>query len=339
MKEWLVDVPVKVNIWIRTECQRKQFEVIKKARPSILFVMSDGGRNEKEWEAIRENRKIYDSEIDWNCIVYRVYENENQGMYKMGRKTHEVIWDKVDRCIFLEDDILPSVSFFRFCAEMLEKYKDDLRINVICGMNHLGISENVNTDYFFSRQGSIWGFAFWKRTWEQYYDFAYGTDDYVMSCLKQRTKHNKIFWKRIKAYTKSDVYEGHVAGDEYYFELSMYAQNQLQIIPKYNLVSNIGCTENAAHAGELQELPKGIRRVFNLKTYELNFPLNHAKYVIPDIEYEIKRNRIMAYNYPAILFIRKIERFFLVVKHKGLSYALKKVINVYNSLTKKQTEK
>ena len=79
--------------------------------------------------------------------------------------------------------------------EMLEKYKDDLRVNVICGMNHLGVSENVNSDYFFSRQGSIWGCAIWKRTWQQYHDFSYGKDDYVMKCLKQRTKHNKIFWK------------------------------------------------------------------------------------------------------------------------------------------------
>ena len=37
-KPYLVDVPVKINIWIRRECQRRQFEVIKQARPSILFV-------------------------------------------------------------------------------------------------------------------------------------------------------------------------------------------------------------------------------------------------------------------------------------------------------------
>lgn len=56
MKPYLVDVPVKVNIWTRPECQRKQFEVIKQARPSILFVTSDGGRNEREWQLIYQNR-------------------------------------------------------------------------------------------------------------------------------------------------------------------------------------------------------------------------------------------------------------------------------------------
>ena len=52
LKKYLVDIPVRINIWIRPECQRRQFEVIKKARPSILFIQSDGGRNDEEWQAI-----------------------------------------------------------------------------------------------------------------------------------------------------------------------------------------------------------------------------------------------------------------------------------------------
>lgn len=326
-KSWLVDVPVKVNIWIRPECQRKQFEVIKQARPSILFVISDGGRNEDEWHKILNNRKIYDTEIDWDCKVYKIYEHSNQGMYTMERKTQELVWSKVDRCIFLEDDILPSISYFRFCAELLEKYKDDLRVNRICGMNHMGVSENVSSDYFFSRQGSIWGCAVWKRTWLQYYDFSYGQDAYVMKCLKQRTRHNKVFWKRMNGYANGALYDGHIAGDEFFFELSMYAQNQLLIIPKYNLISNIGCTGDAAHARELQMLPKGIRKVFNMKIYEIDFPLKEAKYVIPDVEYEKQRNRIMGYNYPLIYCLRKVESLFLMVLHGQMKTALKKALN------------
>lgn len=311
MKSFKVDVPVSLNIWIRPECQRLQFDVIKKARPSILFLISDGGRNEKEWNAIYANRKMIDEGIDWNCTIYRIYENENQGMYKTALKKHKLIWSKVDRCILLEDDILPAVSFFQYCAELLEKYKNDLRVNVICGMNHLGVSEEVNTDYFFSRQGSIWGIAMWRRTYEEYNDFAYGKDSYVMKLLAERTKHNKIFWNRIKGYTTNDTYEGHIAGSEYYFEFSMYGQNQLQIVPKKNMICNIGCTENSAHADNLHLLPKKIRSIFNMKIHEIEFPLKHAKYVIPDVEYEKKRNMILAYNHPLRLKLYMIERIWL----------------------------
>lgn len=329
MKPFLVDVPVRVNIWIRPECQRKQFEIIKKARPSILFLQSDGGRNEEEWAAIKKNRLIFDNEVDWNCKIYKIYENHNLGMYTMSKKTTSFIWEKVDRCIFLEDDLLPSVSFFKYCAELLEKYKDDLRIECICGMNHLGIYNDVNTDYFFSRQGSIWGVATWRRSANMRdYNFSYANDPYIMKLLKQRTKNNKIFRKRYLAYAYKKTYEGHVAGGEFFTEFAMYGYNQLQIIPKKNLISNIGATQHSAHADDTNLLPNGIKKVFNMKTYELNFPLTHPKFVIPDIFYEKKRNRIMAYNYPFILFFRKIQRAFLLAIHgKLLKKINKKIFN------------
>lgn len=327
MEKYLVDVPVRVNIWIRPECQRKQFEIIKMARPSILFLVSDGGRNEKEWSAIRENRKMIDTNIDWECKVYRLYENSNQGMYTMAKRSHDLIWSKVDRCILLEDDILPTIGFFRYCAELLEKYKDDLRINVICGMNHLEISNKVNSDYFFSRQGSIWGCAMWRRTYEQYGDFEYEKDPYIMNLLKKRTSHNHSFRKKIEAYTTQKIYEGHIPWTEYYFEFSMYGQNQLQIIPKKNMISNIGCTKDATHADKLELLPKKFRQIFQMKTYEPQFPLKHAKYVIPDVEYEIKRNKIMAYNYPLISKKYWLEIVWLKLRHGYWRDAVKTIVN------------
>lgn len=324
MKPYLVDVPVRVNIWIRPECQRKQFEVLKKARPSIMFLQSDGGRNEEEWKAIRENRKIFDTEVDWDCKIYRIYEEKNLGLYTMGDKVSNIIWEHVDRCIFLEDDQIPSVSFFRYCEELLEKYKDDTRISRICGMNHLGYSRNVSSDYFFSKQGSIWGTATWKRCVEMRdREFSYGRDPYVMDLLKKNSKNNHIFIKRAEAYAKNDYYEGHIAGSEFFIELEMYGYHQLQIIPKYNMISNIGTTKNSTHSGDIQKIPRGLRKVFYMKTYELSFPLKHPRYIIPDINYEKARNKIMGYNYKRISLFRKAETVLLLLIHGGLYHRLR----------------
>ncbi len=316
-KPFLVDVPVKINIWIREDCQRKQFEIIRKARPSILFVTSDGGRNEKEWEAIRSNRKMYEEEIDWDCTVYYQYAEENFGLYAMGKKRLELIWSAVDRCIFLEDDIIPSVSFFAYCAELLEKYKDDTRIETICGMNHLGVCEDVTSDYFFSRQGSVWGTATWKRVHDARGDFSYGSDPYVMKLLKQNTKHNPAFMKKIEAYAKSELYEGHVAGGEFWSEFSMYAHNRVKIIPKYNMINNIGFGDDSEHAKGFKYLNSDTKKLFNMKTYEYEMPLKHPKYVIADVEYEKKRNAMLGYNNKRADFKHRMESNFLRIKHDG----------------------
>ena len=329
MKPYLVDVPVRINIWVRPDCQRKQFEIIKKAKPSILFIQSDGGRNEREWEIIRQNRKMIDDGIDWNCKVYRLYEEVNNGLYAMSRKTYSVIWNTVDRCIMLEDDILPSVSYFRYCAELLEKYKNDTRIECICGMNHLGVSEDVQSDYFFSRQGSIWGVATWKRTYLERQSFEYGNDAYVMKLLKQRTKKNPIAWNRLKAYSEQEYYEGHVAGNEFWIEFNMYSQNRLQIIPKYNMINNIGYGEDSEHFDNFKMLPSSLRGIFNMKTYEIEGPIKHAKYVIPDIEYEKKRNKIMLYNSPWALFCARIENVFLMLRYGKITNIIKKFKRIF----------
>ena len=325
LKKYLVDIPVRINIWIRPECQRRQFEVIKKARPSILFIQSDGGRNDEEWQAIYANRKMIDEGIDWDCQVYRLYEEKNNGLYSMAKKTYSLIWNTVDPCILLEDDHIPSVSYFRFCAELLEKYKDDMRIECICGFNHLGVYEDVDSDYFFSRQGSIWGIATWRNRYMQYGDFSYGESAYTMNLLKCRTKHNRIAWRRLNAYAKQSTYEGHVAGNEFWIEFNMYSQNRLQIIPQKNMISNIGATGNSSHSAEINKLPRGIRKVFNSKVYDVDFPLKINDYVIPDVKYEKKRNRIMGYNYSIINFYRKFERFVRILASGDMMLLKKKL--------------
>lgn len=325
MKQYLVDVPVRVNIWIRPECQRKQFEVIKRARPSILFLQSDGGRNEEEWEAIKKNREIFDTEIDWDCKVHKLYEEKNLGLYTMGKKVSEYIWKNVDRCIFLEDDHIPAISFFKYCAELLDKYKDDTRISTICGMNHLGRSDNVTSDYFFSAEGSIWGTATWKRVIEQRdIDLKYARDSYIMESLRYNCKDNDLMWKNIRGYADNAKYNGHIAAGEFYNSFAVYGQHQLMIIPKINQISNIGAVSNAAHASEFRLLPRGVRKVFNIPTAVLQFPLKHPDYVIPDICYAKKVKRIMGNGYPLVNAFRRIERIFLAAIRGELFAAMKK---------------
>jgi len=327
MKPFLVDVPVKIVIWTRPDCQRKQFEIIKQARPSILFIQSDGGRNDEEWKNIFDNRRMIDEGIDWDCKTFRLYEDKNNGMYTMEKKSLDLIWSIVDRCVFLEDDDIPAISYFRFCADLLEKYKDDERIQCICGFNHVGKWEKCSSDYFFSRQGAIWGMATWKKRMEEYGDFSYGKDNYIMGLLKQRTRRNPTAWARLNAYINNKTYEGHVPSSEFYSEFFMYAQNRLQIVPKYNLISNIGVGCDSEHFDTINTLPRGIRKMFYSSVYEYTFPLKHPKYVIPDVEYEKIRNKILGYNTPIIKICRKIERVYLKIRAGEINDIYKKVVD------------
>jgi len=309
MKSYLVDVPVLLFVFIRPGTLKCVFEVIKEARPSKLFLVSDGPRpsNPSDKARIAESRKIVE-DIDWECNVYQLYQDENHGLYSMVKEALDWVFSYVDRCIFLEDDVVPSISFFRYCAELLERYQDDLRINTICGMNHLGVYSDPNTDYFFSEADSIWGFALWRRTYEAFYDFAYGNDKYSVDRIKENAKKYKAFGKAIDGYYQNELYEGHIAGPEFYLRLNIFSQNKVNILPKYNMIKNIGFCDGSTHApNELRKMPKGVQNMFQMKTYEYAFPLKHPRYITSDKKYERKVLRILARNRPFVAFYRKCE--------------------------------
>ena len=325
---WLVDIPVSVMIWTRPGLQREQFEVLRKARPSVLFLISDGGRNEREAALIAESRAVFDG-IDWRCTVHKLFWDSNQGMYSVSRQANSYKWKAADRMILLEDDIIPSVSFFRFCKEMLDKYEDDLRVLGVCGMNHEGVTKMTDGDYFFSREASIWGMAIWRRTIENR-NIAYSDNAYALRTISESSQLNPDFRKRLRGYANSDIFEGHIAGSEFWYAFDVFAQNQLYVVPSKNLISNKGCTSDAAHSSELKVLPKGIQQVFNMDTYELDFPLKEPAFMTPDIRYQKRVYRIMAVGHPLVIVHRKLSRALRILRYQGLSGLSMKLLEVVN---------
>lgn len=306
MKESLVDVPVAIQAFIRPAMLAKQWAVIKEARPSVLIIRSDGPRASVPSDAakIAECRKIVE-DIDWECDVHKLYFDENQGMYKMLDISAEYIWNRFDRCIFLEDDQIPSVSYFKYCEYLLEKYKDDLRINCIHGVNLCEKWDRADSDYFFARVPASSGKAAWKRTKEiSEHALDYKDSAYVSNLMyKTMPKYMK---KQFKSFAKNGTYANHRPGGEFHVRYAEICQNQLVIVPKYNLISNIGVGEGSTHtANNLKTMPKPLQKLYNMKTYEYEFPLKDPEFVIADVDFEKEREKQLGVYSP----VQKVTRF------------------------------
>ena len=306
-RPYKIDIAVRVLVWNRPECQKKQWEVIKEAAPRILFLISDGGRTTDEMERIKESRKVVE-DIDWECKVYKLYFDENQGMYGIGKPSRKLIWSTVDRCIFLEDDYVPAVSFFRFCAELLEKYKDDDRIEMITGHNPFDIYEPAEpNDYFFTEVGwSIWGTACWRRTVENYsFPFDYEDNDYIKKCLKESL--SEFWYKKVEDYCNRRMNDNHIPGSEYYHAVNSVLFHRLSIVPTKNMIKNIGT--KGAHADVKKDDP--TRSLYNMKTYEIGDIINHPKYVIDDKNYGAMYSNKLGHDSvnPIIYFFKRVANF------------------------------
>lgn len=302
-----IDVAVLLLFFARPEQTRLVFEQIKKARPSQLFLYQDGarvGRND-DIEGIAKCREIVE-DIDWDCTVYRKYQEKNYGCDPSEYISQKWMFSIVDKGIILEDDDVPSQSFFPFCKELLDKYENDTRISMISGMCHLD-KIDINDDYFFSKHGPIWGWATWKRTvdqWDTSYSFL--KDDYICNLLKYNKDMSDSYFSLCQQHLKT--------GKEHYESLlrtSRILNNQLAIIPTKNLISNIGITSNAVHCNtSLEDLPPKERKIYNKVVYEYNFPLKHPKYIIENKRLSEEITKSIKHNLPEKLFSirRKIHK-------------------------------
>jgi len=323
-----IDIAVLLIFFARPEIFQKVFEQVQIARPSKLYLYQDGARENRADDIINieKCRKIAEH-IDWECEVHYKYQDENFGCDPSEFLSQKWVFEKEEQAIVLEDDDVPSQSFFTFCKEMLDYYKDDERIGIICGMNNLGVSLDTPYSYLFARSGSIWGWATWKRNidrWEEHYDYL--NDKYSLSLLEKLMKPDdfKFFINK----SQSNKLSG-IAHYETILGSHVLLNSKLNIIPTKNLISNIGIGANGTHATDsIAKLPKGIRQVLFMKTYDLEFPLKHPKYVLEDVGYSEKLNRIMGNGYPLVKLYRTVETILLRLRQGDFS-------NLRNSLIKR----
>ena len=151
------EVAVLLLFFNRSDTFRQVFEAVRQARPSKLFLYQDGPRGERDMAGIKACREmVSDEQIDWECEVYRLYQEKNFGCDPSEYISQKWAFSIVDKCIVLEDDDVPAQSFFPFCKEMLDRYEHDERITMISGFNIDEVTEGCPYDYFFTSTFAIW---------------------------------------------------------------------------------------------------------------------------------------------------------------------------------------
>lgn len=300
MVPFKTDIAVAMIFFNRPDTLKTVFESVREARPSKLYLIQDGARvnRPKDAENIAKCREVV-SDIDWECEVVRDYSEVNLGCGKRIFTGLSNVFAHEEYAAIVEDDIVIGESFLPFCKEMCERYKNDQRIQMISGMNHLGVYEECPYDYFFSQGGgAIWGWATWARCWNELdWNMEAMSSDYIVDCLKMSNTHNHVGVSIAERASKirQNILKGISPSFwSLHFGLYGYLGSRLNIVPKFNLISNIGLTGDSAHATDsVKKLVRRIRVVFFGKIYDLPNVLNHPKYVLDDQIYMRKQDAIM----------------------------------------------
>jgi hypothetical protein len=276
------NTPVVFLIFRRPDLTAQVFEAIRQAQPKMLLVVADGPRNEAEATLCQQARAVTE-QVDWDCEVLRDYSEVNLGC--RDRVASGITWafEQVEEAIILEDDCLPSPSFFLFCQELLEKYRYDTRIMHIAGANFVSDSFAISDSYYFSQYASIWGWATWSRAWKYYNSTIEnwltqrdsGILDNIYSHASEVQDREKII---------GDVCAGKIDSWAYQWDLACRLQHSLSVIPAKNLISNIGFREDASRTKSKSDIRANLLTSDLLKIYHPPFIVENK--IIDKFRYE-----------------------------------------------------
>ncbi len=271
--------PVLFLIFNRPDPTMLVFETIRKYQPEKLYIAADGGREQKQGEKEKclKLRNEIINKIDWDCEIHTLFRENNLGCKVAVSSGIDWFFSNEEMGIILEDDCLPNQSFFYFCDELLEKYRDDERVMQIGGNNFQFGKKWGSASYYFSKYNHIWGWASWRRAWDhnslettQYEDFIKSNQINYMF----KDKNERRFWLD----HFNNVYLKKVDTWDAQWTLSFWMQNGLCVLPALNLVTNIGFNMDALHTKDSEHI------LSNLETEEFSTKLIHPDYFINNFE-------------------------------------------------------
>jgi hypothetical protein len=286
MSDIKIYTPILFLIFNRPDTTQQVFNEIRKAQPAQLFVAADGPRKNQvaDYELCKETREII-RQVDWDCRVFTRFQDENLGCRHAVSSAITWFFSNVEEGIILEDDCIPDQSFFRFCQELLEKYRDDERIMMVSGNNFQFGKRRTNYSYYFSKYFHIWGWATWRRAWN-HYDVEMKSWPLIRDgrWLKDilKDKNAEKFWEKIF----ENTYRGTINTWDFQWVFSCWIQNSLAILPNVNLVKNIGFDGNATHT-------KGKNKQADLSVNSIHFPLNNPEFVIADNDADARTHLLL----------------------------------------------
>jgi len=266
----MLKVPLVFIIYKRLETTIRVWDVISKIKPSKLYVIADGPRCINEKLKCQLVRDFVETKVTWNCDVVKVYSNRNLGCAKRVQSGLDYVFEKEEMAIILEDDTLPDLSFFSFCEELLERFKDDNRVVHISGCNLHSDIFDFEESYYFSSIVNIWGWATWKRAWRNY--------DIKMASWEHEDKKTFIsHWCPHRKFLKGihKMFDLHCNNEDPWtwdsqWVYACWKMDGLSILPFKNLVSNIGIGPDASNTKQREKV-----NLYPLRLESMTYPLNH----------------------------------------------------------------
>jgi hypothetical protein len=283
-------LPVLFIPFSRVEIASRVFERIREAQPSRLYLAMDAPRagHPDEIAANDRLRRKLPARIDWDCELVTLFSEENKGPNVFIEEALTWFFDHEEWGLVLEEDCLPVLEYFEFCEQVLKKYANDDRVQMIVGSNvvpALFRHWKPSDSYVFSKYPRVWGLASWRRAWksaDRSFDRLEGllASGYLDQLFSKRIAGRlKSIYARLKS-RECRQWDGMLV-------YSVFEKQGLVIYPAVNMVSNIGSSGGYnTHSYD---------PMLNIPAESSGAPIVHPEALTPNPDFE---NYMHRYIYP-----------------------------------------
>lgn len=242
--------PVALFVYNRLDNTRKTLESLAAntlAGETDVYVFSDGGKDDKSWDEVNELRQYlhnFESPFRSFTIIER---SENYYIERNITEGVAEIFEKYDRIIVLEDDIVSSPYLLEYFNEALDMYVEDERVMHVAGFSHLDLlgqnqDEKGSSESYFTPYMGGWGWATWRNKWKKHF-IHYESREEALSGLDE-TAQSAIQYGG--AFPCLKFLDRNPIPWDICWTLAIYKADGLCLTPAYTLVRNIGI-RNGTH--------------------------------------------------------------------------------------------
>lgn len=275
-----LNVPVLLITYKRVETTKEVLESIRKIKPTRLYFASNAPNpgSDEDVGKVHAVRDLVDT-IDWECEVKLLFRTKHLSARDSITSSIDWFFDNEPEGIILEDDCVPANSFYRFAAEMLEKYRDNPRVMHISASNFDDVSHWSTDAYSFSKYCFIWGWAGWRSAWRKYHERTVDRDHFESVVEGYfNSVAEKTYWMAHFDYVQS----GNIDTWDYNWNFAVWEAGGFTIMPGANQISNVGfgidATNTQSSGGEHA----------NQQLKELTFPQVHPSNFQPNSASDVR---------------------------------------------------
>ncbi len=245
------DVPVVVFLFNRPDTLARVVDVLRYVRPRLIWVVADGPRPDYPQDIARcRAARALVERFDWPCRVVRDFAEANMGCSARITSGLDWVFSEVAEAIVLEDDIVPDPSFFSWCAQMLDRYRDEPRVMDVSGRNHLGRWTETGAGHCLLRRASVWGWATWRRAWQRQVPMPGTPEDIARIATKWAIEPlllDNLLMLQELAISNFQSWDTN-------WELKKALLGGLSVVPCVNLVAHIGFGPDATHNAFVRDI-------------------------------------------------------------------------------------